>query len=43
MVLKEGDDTDVFFIVESGLLELRTEFDGNVFSMMRLPQGTIIN
>ena len=43
MILREGDDTDCLFIVESGLLELRTEIDGNVFSLLRLPQGTVIN
>lgn len=42
-ILKEGDSIDCFYMVESGLLELRTEFDGNPFSMQRLPQGTIIN
>ena len=43
MLLKEGDDTDAFFIVEYGELEIFTEFEGNEFVIDRLPPGSVLN
>ena len=37
IVLKEGENVNAFIIVENGLLELSTDFDGNRFSVLRLP------
>lgn len=33
LVLKEGDDIDSIYIVISGMLELQTDFDGNLFTV----------
>jgi len=43
VVLKEGEIVNSFIIVENGLLELSTDFDGNRFSVLRMPQGSVIN
>ena len=37
MLLKEEQDVESVIIVESGELEMYTEFDGNEFNMQRLP------
>lgn len=33
VILDKGDDIDCFIIVENGLLEFRTKFDGNHFTL----------
>ena len=42
-MLKEGEIVNSFIIVENGLLELSTDFDGNRFSVIRMGQGSVIN
>ena len=33
MILREGATIDSLFIIENGILELYTEFDGNSFTI----------
>lgn len=42
-IQKEGDSIDCFIVVENGLLELVTDFDGNPFTVAKLPHGSICN
>ena len=43
IILKEGDDTNSFIIVEHGGVEIYAEFEGNEFIIEKLPSGSIIN
>jgi CRP-like cAMP-binding protein len=43
MLLKVGDDTSSFFIVEKGCLEVFTVFDGNEFVIETLKTGSVLN
>ena len=43
ILLKPGDDTNYFYIVESGCIEFVTEFEGNEFILEFLSQGSLIN
>ena len=43
ILLKAGDDTNSFIIVEHGSIELYSEFEGNEFILEKLPAGSIIN
>ena len=43
LLLKRGDDTTSFYIVEHGCLEVFTEFEGNEFIIERLPTGSVLN
>lgn len=42
-ILRQGDETNSFIIIEHGMVELYTEFEGNEFILERLPSGSIIN
>lgn len=42
-ILRQGDETNSFIIIEHGMVELYTEFEGNEFIIERLPSGSIIN
>ena len=37
VAVEKGEDIEFFMIVENGLLELRTYFDGNPFTLYTLP------
>ena len=43
MLLRELDDTDSLFIIESGQLEIFIEVEGNPFVVEHLNAGSILN
>ena len=42
-MINVNDDLDAVFIVQRGLLEAYTYFEGNEFVLERLPKGSVIN
>ena len=43
VLINVGDDLDSVFIVQRGMLEAYTSFEGNEFVLERLPKGSVIN
>lgn len=42
-LIKENEESDALYIVVYGLLQMRTEFDGNEFVVHNISQGTLVN